>query len=436
MKKIIAGLLCAAMIFSTMSGCTSSAPSTADGASTGGITGDKTESVTLTYMIWDTNQLDGMKQIADQFMVHNPNITVNVQVTPWDASMQYWMKLEASAKSGAMPDVFWMHADQIAQYVSGNTLMDLTDKVAENPEVAMSNYPTAVVATSMVNDKIYAIPKDYTDFALWYNKTMFDAAEIAYPDNTWTWDTMFEAAKDLTDTSKGQYGFLAKEDGQNLYWNFIWQNGGTVISDDKKSSGFDQPAAQDAIAYLLNFIELGYSPTQEQFANTSPQQYMESGNAAMGVFGSQFVAEFEGNDYMKSNCDLAVLPKGKVRATNLNGLSNSIALNTKYPDQSWEFVKYMGTKEANEIQGKSGAAIPAYAGTAQTFVDTFDGFNLQAFIDQVGEGLPSPVTPSKPTWSQYEQDTMSKVFAFQLPIKEGMDDLAKQVNETIATESE
>jgi multiple sugar transport system substrate-binding protein len=426
MKKVLVAILSVLMVLSAMSGCKSSTSGTSTAKADNG-------PVTLTYAIWDTNQLAGMKAMADQFTKENPNIKVNIQVTPWDSNMQYWTKLEAAAKSGTMPDVFWMHADEISDYVGANTLMDLTDKVKNDPAVAMTNYPKAVVSTSMVNDKIYAIPKDYTDFALWYNKTMFDAAGLKYPDESWTWDDLLKASKELTIPSKNQFGFLAKEDGQNLYWQFIWQNGGTVISSDQTSCGYDQPAAQDAINYLLNFIKLGYSPTQAQFANTTPMQYFETGKAAMGVFGSQFVAEFEGSDYVKKNCDLTVLPQGKERATDLNGLSNSISATTKHPDEAWKFVEWMGTKEAMEIQGKSGAAIPAYNGTEDSFINTYKGFNLKAFTDQVKYGLPSPQAPDKSTWSQYEQDSMSKVFALQTPVKTGMDALAKQIDDTIAS---
>ena len=62
--------------------------------------------VKITYAIWDKNQKPGMDAIAEEFHKENPEITVEVQVIPWG---QYWTKLEASATSDTMPDVFWMH---------------------------------------------------------------------------------------------------------------------------------------------------------------------------------------------------------------------------------------------------------------------------------------------------------------------------------------
>ena len=43
----------------------------------------------------------------------------------------------------------------------------------------------------------------------------------------------------------------------------------------------------------------------------------------------------------------------------------------------------MGTKEAQNIEGESGAVIPAYADARSTWVKSTKKFNLQAFIDML-----------------------------------------------------
>ena len=45
----------------------------------------------------------------------------------------------------------------------------------------------------------YGLPRDLNTIALFYNKTMFDAAGIAYPDDTWDWAKLVEVAKQLTE---------------------------------------------------------------------------------------------------------------------------------------------------------------------------------------------------------------------------------------------
>lgn len=62
----------------------------------------------LVFMIWDSGQKSGMEAIAEAYMEDHPDVTIEVQASGWD---EYWTKLEASAKSNSMPDIFWMHTN-------------------------------------------------------------------------------------------------------------------------------------------------------------------------------------------------------------------------------------------------------------------------------------------------------------------------------------
>ena len=187
------------------------------------------EKVTITFAFWDTNQEPGMKAIAEAYMAEHPNVTVETQVTPWS---EYWTKLEAAAQGGALPDVFWMHSNQFFKYVSAGMLLDLTDL-----NLDYTPYPEGITALYHYEDKQWAVPKDYDTIALAYNKELFDKAGVAYPDDTWTWDTLRETAKKLTDAENGVYGFGAPNDTQSGYYNFVYQNGGFIFEYGK--SGFD-----------------------------------------------------------------------------------------------------------------------------------------------------------------------------------------------------
>ena len=47
------------------------------------------------------------------------------------------------------------------------------------------------------------MPKDVNVVLLWYNKDLFDAAGLAYPDETRNHDAYAEAARRLTDRAAG-----------------------------------------------------------------------------------------------------------------------------------------------------------------------------------------------------------------------------------------
>ena len=244
------------------------------------------DEVTITFAFWDNNQEPGMQAIADAYMDLHPDVKVEVQVTPWD---QYWTKLEASALGGAMPDVFWMHSNQFFKYVTADTLLPLDFEYDYTP------YPAGVTALYTFDDVHYAVPKDYDTIALVYNKEIFDAAGIAYPDDTWTWDTLLETAKKLTDPEKGVYGFGAPNDRQSGYLNLIYQNEGFAFENGK--SGYDQAATREAIQWWVDLQKVHQvSPAQESFVDMGVDDQMQAGKLAMCFTGSWMMSSYTNND--------------------------------------------------------------------------------------------------------------------------------------------
>jgi len=423
-KKIIAIIACSTALMSTLAGCGSEKQASG--------TGSSSANVTLTYSIWDKNQKPGMEAIAKAFHEKNPNITVNVEVTPWD---QYWTKLDAGASSGTLPDIFWMHSNSFLKYANNDMLMDITDKIKNSKDVNLDNFPKDLVQLYTAKNKNYAMPKDYDTIALWYNKTIFDEKGIAYPDETWDWNKLLEVAQKLNNPAKGVYGFLSPVDNQQSYYNFIYQNEGTILSADKKKSGFDSAATKEAIQFAVDLSQkYKVSPTAQQFADTSRDQYFESGRAAMAFFGSWMVSELKANDYVTQNCDVAIIPFGKKKATLYNGLGNAVSAKTKNPDAAWNFLEYLGTKEANAIQAEKGAAIPAYKGTEQAWIDNNKQFNVKVYPQMLQYANIYPNSETRARWDALENEIFSKVWAGQVSVEDGCNSLAKQMNDLLATE--
>ena len=381
------------------------------------------ETITLTFAFWDNNQEPGMKAIAEAYMATHPNVKIDIQVTPWD---QYWTKLEASATGGEMPDIFWMHSNQFFKFVNAGTLLPLDFEYDYSP------YPAGVTALYTFNDKHYAIPKDYDTIALVYNKEIFDAAGVAYPDDTWTWDTLLEVAKKLTDPDKGIYGFGAPNDRQSGYLNLIYQNGGFAFEDGK--SGYDQPATQEAIQWWVDLQQVHHvSPSQESFVDMGVDDQMQAGKLAMCFTGSWMMSSYTNNELFKDKFDLAVLPQGKQRASIYNGLGYAISANTKYPEAAIDFVKFCGSEEANKLQAENKAAIPAYAGTEHYFTDNFTTINIACYPEMIAYGVQYPFSPNKSLWESQEEELMNEVYAGSKTVTEACTELHEIITDIEGT---
>ncbi len=240
------------------------------------------EVVTLRYALWNQNQVPAMEQIVAAFKQSNPNIDVAIELTPFD---QYWTKLEAGATGGSAPDLFWMNGPNFVKYASNGILMPIDEQVrADN--VDRASYPEALVNLYSYDGKLYGLPKDFDTIGLWYNKELFDAAGVAYPDETWTWDNVRDAAQKLTKADQGIWGIAAQMVNQEGFYNTIYQNGGYVISPDKTTSGYDNPATIEALKFWTDMIEQGSSPTHAQMTETKPLDLFQSGKVAMLYGGS------------------------------------------------------------------------------------------------------------------------------------------------------
>ena len=202
--------------------------------------------------IWDSKQQKGIQTICDEWTATS-GIPVSVEVVDWD---NYWTLLEAGASGGQMPDVFWMHSQYSEKYMDQGILLDLTDYIEKDENTDLANYYPEIVELYQYDGHTYALPKDYDTIGLWYNKDMFDEAGIAYPDETWTWETLHDVAAQLTKEDGSQYGLTGNTDAnQEGYYNAIYSYGGYVINDAKDKSGYDDENSLKAMEMYAGLVK-------------------------------------------------------------------------------------------------------------------------------------------------------------------------------------
>ncbi|MCI9534926.1 MAG: sugar ABC transporter substrate-binding protein [Lachnospiraceae bacterium] len=395
--------------------------------------GGKEEGGVLTVSIWDNNQLPGVKEIVGDF-TEKTGIQVEVQMVPWD---QYWTLLEAGAQGGTLPDVFWMHSNYSQKFMSNDMLLDLTDKVANSDVIKMENYYEDIAELYQFNGKIYGIPKDYDTIGLWYNKTMFDEAGIDYPDETWTWDTMAEAAKKLTKEDGSQYGFASPASyNQDGYYNLIYSMGGSVLSEDKAKSCWDSPETIKAMNWWYDNLVKESMPSQQVMGENTADVLFSSGKSAMVMQGSWMVAAFRDNEYTAANCDVAVLPKAEdgTRISIYNGLGWAAAAGGSHTEEAWKLLEYLGSEEAQKKQAELGVTMSAFQGTSDTWTACAPDFNLQAFLDMADNMVIRPYTKNTKVWEDYSQEAMVKAYTGEMSMEDVCRDIAGYMNEQLAQE--
>ena len=416
--KRIAALTASLTLIASATACSSSSSSSGAGGK-----------VTLNYGIWDQTQEPAMKKIVAAFEAQNPDITVNIQVTPY---ADYFTKLQTAASGGAAPDVFWMNGPNFQLYASNGQLMSLSGLSGFDA----SDYPSSMVNLYKYDGTQYGVPKDFDTVGLWYNKAIFKAAGVAYPTASWTWADFEAAAAKLTDKSKGVYAVGATLEGQENYYNTIFQAGGTVISADGKSSGYDSPASISGLEFWTNLIAKGESPSLAQMNDTAPYNMFESGKLAMFWGGSWDAVAFAANANTKTNADVTVLPEGVKRATVIHGLANVVYAKTAHAAQAEKFAAYLGSKAAADIEASTGTVIPAFNGTQQTWVKAYPQYDLQSFLDELSYAVPYPISKNTAAWNTLESTLLTKAWDQSESVPTVAAQLASQMNQALAKEGQ
>lgn len=366
------------------------------------------QEVTLTYAIWDNNQLPAHEQIMDAFMAENPGIKVDIQVVPWG---NYWEKLQTAVAGGEAYDVFWMNGPNFPVYASREVLMNIQGLV-DSGDIDLGVYPESLVNLYSYQGELYGVPKDFDTIGLYYNVDMFDAAGLDYPNAEWTWDDLKAAAETLT--RDGNWGFAATTEDQSGYWNFIYQNGGEVIAEDGSHVLIDEPASCEAIQFLYDFVAQGYSPDGATQATLSPAvQLFPGGKVAMITAGSWMARTYLDAE---PNINVAPLPMGSAgRATIIHGLANVAWSKTAHPKEAQLLLEFLGSERAALILAQSGTVIPAYEGMQQAWVDSMPEMNLQeAFIDALAYAVPYPTAAQGMEWNTKIAELLGEVWSGNL----------------------
>lgn len=431
-KKVMALVLGSAMVFS-MAACGGDSGSSGETKKEDSGDSGESDGGELSVSIWDTNQEPGLKEILADF-TEETGIKTKLTVVKWD---EYWTMLEAGAQGGSLPDVFWMHSNESERYMSNDMLLDLTDKIAESDKIDPENYPEDIWGLYTYDDKYYAVPKDVDTIALWYNKTMFDEAGLAYPTADWTWDDVSEAAKKLTKDDGSQYGLAVRNDNNQAgYYNLVYDNGGYIINEDKTKSGWDDPKTMEAMKTLEGWIKDGVMPSIETMSENGEDVLFQSGKAAMVLQGSWMVAAYRDNEYTAANCDLVELPKNAEtgrRASVYNGLGWAAAANGEHTEEAWKLLEYLGSEEAQKKQAELGVTMSAYKGTSDAWAKSAD-FNLQAYLNMMDDMEIRPYSKTTVTWENEDNEILKSVYTGEKTMEEACKEMADQMNEKLAEE--
>lgn len=284
--------------------------------------------------------------VIPDFEKRNPGISVQMSTVAWGSS---FTKLETGIVAGTADDVFVMGNIMLPTLASKHGLYPLTRFVKNWPGAKRLNQPA--LQAGVWRNIQYAVPFDLDVRGLIYNAAMLKKAGIAKPPTTWAQyqadgaklvqksgsQVNVEGVDWAIDNSVGlaqTFNLLVNEAGGSLFRNE--KNGGAVFT-------ADSAAGRKALSYLVSFYKDNISSTNFQDIGSAPPP-IALGQAAMEMNNAGAFAEAAPNvlPELHMTAPLAMNASSKpVGEEFVNKLG--IYAKTKYPKQSWQFIKFLYT---------------------------------------------------------------------------------------------
>lgn len=233
--------------------------------------------VTLTLSGWSLDTTPEFQTLADAFTAENPDVTIELK--QYDAA-EYNTLVTADLAAGVGPDIITQkEVKYVTTFQEGGQLLDVSDVKLPDGLAGVDSYKVDGVS--------YAVPYRNDSWVLYYNKALFDAAGVDYPDGSWTWDDYAEAAAALK-AGGAPYGAYSHR----------WQSVIQGFANAQGSAG-GKGVLSGEYDYMAEFYELALemqnAGSMVDFNTSSANQLTYQGefgkqNAAMLPMGTWYVA--------------------------------------------------------------------------------------------------------------------------------------------------
>ncbi|MEW6555833.1 MAG: sugar ABC transporter substrate-binding protein [Elusimicrobiota bacterium] len=400
--------------------------------------------VELEYMMWgEPDELKTVTEYLKQFEEKFPKIKIKILHTP----QNYDDKLKTMFAAHTPPDVMYVGLETFPSFATRGVLLDLNPYLErDKQEFNLNDFYPELMKCFEYDGKYYGIAKDFTPLVLYYNKDMFDKMGVKYPNKKggWKWADFLDAAKKLTvdfnnDGKIDQYGFVLETWFQE-WAPWVWQNDGKIMSDDKKKWLLGSPEYIDrnseAVQFLADLVwKHNVAPRPTVTTDFGTADMFMTGKVAMCTYGRWMCMQFRHIKDFK--WDIAPLPYNKKRAATLFVVCYGIANESKHKEEAWQLIKYLMSKEGQELVAEAGHAIPSLKSVAKS--DRFlkakvitQPIDAKVYLDSIKYAQP---TPTNPYWVEINEllgREIDWVWQGKKPAKEVLETIQPQIENLLS----
>lgn len=376
-----------------------------------------------------------VKEMADEDFTKKTGIRINMNVLP--ASQLHAGGVNAlmlAVTSGKAPDVaLGSDVTSPVEFAIRGASYDLS-KFKDYSEVEKRFYPMMMVPYKY-NSGVYALPEQMDFNVLIYRKDILKDLGLSIPD---TWEEVYENVLPVL----YQNGMQMMPSG---FAPFLFQRGAEYYNPEGTKTALDQPEAYKAFKEWTDQYISYAMPVEANFYNrfrsgempigiAGYSAYMQLATAAPELFGRWDIAMVPGHKKSDGTIDRSI--------GGIAGQGGMILSQTKYPDESWEFLKWW---TSTEVQVRFGKELEALVGVEARWntanKDAFKGLpwdkgHRDIILKQMEWGKEQPVVLGGYFTSRHLTNAWTRVVTGGENIRDSLEQAVKDINKELKAKQE
>jgi multiple sugar transport system substrate-binding protein len=423
-------VIAAAFAVSLVAAACTGGEDTSEPSGDGGTTGTQ-EPVTLDFWVFEEGGIGSfLKTLEEGFETEYPNVDLNITAYP---EGNYGVKLDTAIAAGKAPDLVLVFGPE---QMRAGLLLPLDDAIAE-AGVDLSTYVPAIVTpgdefSCAYEDSLYCIGSYAGSVQMLYNKDLFDAAGIPYPEAypPMTPDEFVDIACQLTDEAAGVWGGAASDPLAYVPFDMMFS------PDGRTTEGYvNGPAFVHEFDVLARGYEEGCLPSSNILDPWEQgRDFFASGQLAMVITDFQDLDKVD-NAGINWGSTAPPTPEGVEPYFFVWTDSVGVMADTDNPEEAMDFVTFL-TTQGQQIRYEASGDIPLDLAVAEE-VDWAAGIpGREDGLEILSNARPMVFVPNRWDVAAPYYDAWGFVLAGEKSSQQALDDAAPAMQENLDSEWE
>jgi multiple sugar transport system substrate-binding protein len=397
------------------------------------------EVVTIDFNTWYPQTTEPIVPLFEK-LEQEKKIRVRMDLNAANRDMA---KYTAWYVSGSAPDVVNGDNFSWSTFYNSGVILEITDLLKRDKIDLRRDY--VLMGSEVWCGKTYAMPYDADPRAIYYNKTLLKQAGAKDPwddlKGQWTFadmeEMMVKTAKVQGSPGTDVYGLRTTYDSMSEgNGMFVWSFGGAWADFDQMKYTLDARESVEAHNFVYTWFnkrlimpaavvtELG---GDEKPFTLGRAVFRLRAAAANGVIKREVGSNFQ--------YDIAPMPgrtRGQPGVTIVSGNPHTVSKTTKYPEESYEFVKWLAGDEVQSLWAREKIQLPSLRKWQETFTKD-PAVHTQVFADayKVPYGIHFRHNNTVRHYNEYGAMMRDEVFAGQKTMSDALREFTARVNNEV-----